>query len=75
MITYVLRWNGFEQVIETGNPFPHPRIEILLNGPLKVIEPAEEGKSALLPLWAFEFVKVDEEGRLIYDATTNPPVV
>ena len=59
----VLRWKGFEMVREREQPFHPGRMEVMLG---------EQGLDDYFSLWAFEFTKVDDEGRRIYEAAGNP---
>lgn len=70
MITTVLRWNGFEKVIEADEALHPARIEMVLGE--HIYERVWGETSHFIAMWAFEFVKVDEEGRRIYEATSDP---
>lgn len=75
MITHVLRWNGFERVVKSEKPLHDDRIEIAMGSLFSVVTPTPTEEPAFIKLWVFQFAEVDEEGRRIYNATTDPPVV
>lgn len=71
---YVLRWKTFEYVLPETEPgsYRGDRIEMALGEHIvsRVVE--ESGAPRMLDLWAFDFVKVDADGRHVYEAKLDP---
>lgn len=71
MYTYVFRWNGFQMVREQEEKLRHPELAEIMLGQ-EITEMVHGKPQKYCQLWLFRRVGEDGEGRLLYDAVTDP---